>query len=100
MNYIKIFQNSQSLSVSVGNNYSEDKLMHIFLDNFYRGGKYSAQMAIHQAELIREENFTHQNYLYISSLQTDYLNLDSSSGSGKNSERENLVHKYAIFVEV
>ena len=49
MNYIKKFQNAQALSVSVGKNYSEDELMHIFLDNFCQGGKYSAQTAIHQA---------------------------------------------------
>ena len=35
MNYIKIFQNAQDLSVSVGNTYPEDKLMHTFLDNFH-----------------------------------------------------------------
>ena len=34
MNYVKIFQNAQALSVSVGNSYSEDQLVHIFLDNF------------------------------------------------------------------
>ena len=39
MNYTKIFQNSQDLSVSVGNSYSEDQVMHIFLDNFHHGGK-------------------------------------------------------------
>ena len=54
MNYIKILQNSQDLSVSVGNNYSEDQLMHIFLDNFHQGGKYTAQIEIHQEELRRE----------------------------------------------
>ena len=58
INYIKIFQNAHVLSVSVGNNYSEDQLMHTFLDNFHQGGKYSAQIAIHQAQLRREENFT------------------------------------------
>ena len=65
--------------------------MHIFLDNFNQGGKYSSQIDIHQAELRREENFTDQKSLSISSLQTDYLNLDISSGCGKNSERENIV---------
>ena len=45
--YIKIFQNAQALSVSVGNTYSEDQLMHTFLDNFHQGGKYSAQIASH-----------------------------------------------------
>ena len=48
MKYIKIFQNVHALSVSVGNTYSEDKLMHIFLDNFHQDGKYSAQIASHQ----------------------------------------------------
>ena len=42
MNYIKIFQHSQALSVSVEKKYSEYQLMHIFLDNFYQGGEYSA----------------------------------------------------------
>ena len=65
MNYIKIFQNAQALSVSVGNNYSEDQLMHIFVDNFHQGGKYSTQIAIDQAELRREGKFTDQKYLSI-----------------------------------
>ena len=51
MNYIKRFQNAQDLSVSVRNTYSEDQLIHTFLDNFHQGGKYSAQIANHQAEL-------------------------------------------------
>ena len=38
MNYIKIFDNLQDLSVSVGNIYSEDQSMYIFLDNFHQGG--------------------------------------------------------------
>ena len=45
--------------------------MHTFLDNFQQGGKYSAQIASHQAELRREEKFTKQKSLNISSLQTD-----------------------------
>ena len=49
INYIKRFQNAHDLSVSVGNSYSEDQLMHTFLDNFHQGGKYSAQIASHQA---------------------------------------------------
>ena len=60
INYIKIFQNAHALSVSVGNSYSEDQLMHTFLDNFCQGGKYSTQIASHQAELRREERFTDQ----------------------------------------
>ena len=55
MNYIKGFQNEQALSVSVGNNYSEDQLMHIFLDNFHEGGKYITKIVIHHSELRREE---------------------------------------------
>ena len=39
INYIKRFQNAHALSVSVGNSYSEDQLMHTFLDNFPQGGK-------------------------------------------------------------
>ena len=58
MKYIKRFQNAQALSVSVGKTYSEDKLMHIFLDHFHQGGKYSAQIASHLAELRIEVNFT------------------------------------------
>ena len=39
INYIKRFQNAHALSVSVGNSYSEDQIMHTFLDNFHQGGK-------------------------------------------------------------
>ena len=53
INYIKIFQNAHALSVLVGNSYSEDQLMQKFLDNFEQGGKYSSQIASHQAELRR-----------------------------------------------
>ena len=38
MSYIKIFQNTEALLNSVGNYYSEDKMMHIFVDNFHQGG--------------------------------------------------------------
>ena len=85
INYIKRFQNAHSLSVLVGHSYSEDQLMHTFLDKFEGGGKYSAQIASHQAELRIEEKFTDQKSLNISSLQTDYLNLDSSSGFDRES---------------
>ena len=64
--------------------------MHTFLDNFCQGGKYSAQIASQQAELRKEETFTDQKSLNISSLQTDYLNLDSSSGYSSNSEIAHL----------
>ena len=85
MNYIKIFENEQALSVSVGNTYSKDQLMHTFLDKFHQGGKYSAQKASHQAELRREGIFTDQKSLSISFLKTNYLNLDRSSVFGRNS---------------
>ena len=71
--------------------------MHTFLDNFHQGGKYSAQIASHQAELTREEKFTDKKYLNISSLQTDYLNLDSSSGFDSNSEISHAVQKNCTF---
>ena len=87
INYFKIFKNAHALSVSVGNGYSEDQLMHIFMDNFQKSGKYPAQIAIHQAELRREEKLTDQKSLNISSLQTDYLNIDSNSGFDRDSEK-------------
>ena len=72
--------------------------MHTFMDNFHQGGKYSAKIASHQAEFRREVKFTDQKSLNISSLQTEYLNLDSSSGFGRNSESENTVQKKYTFV--
>ena len=69
INYINRFQNAHDLSVSVGNSYSEDQLMHTFLDNSHQGGKYSAQIASHQAELSREEIVTDKKSLNISSLK-------------------------------
>ena len=54
INYIKRLQNAQASSVSVGKSYSEDQIMHTFLDNFHQSGKYSAQLASHQAELRRD----------------------------------------------
>ena len=93
INYIKRFQNSHALSVSVGNSYSKDQHMHTFLDNFHKGGKYAAQIASYQKELRREETFTDQKSLNISSLQTYYLNLDNSAGFGRDSERAHAVQK-------
>ena len=49
INYIKRFKNTQALSVLVVNTYSENQLMHTFLDNFHQGGKYSNQIASHEA---------------------------------------------------
>ena len=72
--------------------------MHTFVDNFHQGGKYSAQIASHQAELRIEETFTDQKSLNISSLQTYYLNLDSSiSGSSRHSERAHYVQEKCTF---
>ena len=61
INYNKRFHNVHALLVSVGNSYSEDQLMHTFLDNFFQGRKYSAQIASHQEKLRREEKFTDKN---------------------------------------
>ena len=97
MNYIKRFQNVQVLSVSVGNTYSEDQLMLIFMDKFFQGGKCSAQIASQQVELRIYRKFTDQKSLSISSLHTEYINIDSSSGCDKNSEIENIVHKKCTF---
>ena len=64
--------------------------MHTFLDNFHQSGKYPAQLASHQAELRREENYPDQKFLNISSLRTENLNLDSSqSRSSKHNEKAN-----------
>ena len=97
MNYNKIFKNKQDLSVSVGNNYSEDQLMHTYLDNFHQGGKYYAKIANDQVELRREGKITDQKSLSISSLKTDYLNLDSSSGFGRKSEGEKTAQTKCTF---
>ena len=75
--------------------------MHTFLDNFHQSGKYSAQLASHQAELRRGENFRNQTCLNISSLQTDYLNLDNSvSGSSRHNERAHSVQTRTHFVDL
>ena len=70
-NHVKRFQNTQGISVSVGNSYSGDQLIHIFLDNFHQGEKYTAHIARHQATIRREEKYTDQKYLSITFLQTD-----------------------------
>ena len=71
--------------------------MHTFLDNFEEVGKYSAQIASHQAELRREEKFTDKESLNISSLQTDYLNIDSRSGFDRDIERAHDVQTECTF---
>ena len=60
-------------------------------------GKYTAQISSQQSELRIEGNFTDHNYLSITSLHTDSLNLDISSGSGRNNERANIFHKKFTF---
>ena len=65
MNLTNILQNAQALSVSEGNNYSVDQVMHIFLDNFRQCEKYTAQISTHQVELIsREDLLTKNIYLF------------------------------------
>ena len=101
INYIKRFHNEQALSVSVGNRYSKDQIMHTFLDKFHQSGKYSSQLASHQAELRREEIFPDQRCLNISSFQTDYLNPDNIvSGSSRHNQRENSVQTKCTFCEL
>ena len=39
INNIKIFQNDNTLFISVRNSYTEDHLMHAFLENFQPGGE-------------------------------------------------------------
>ena len=65
--------------------------MYTFLDYFHQGGKYSSQIGSHEAELRREEKYIDQKSLNISSLQTDYLNIDSISGFGRDSEGSHAV---------
>ena len=71
--------------------------MHTFLYNFHQGGKYSALIPSHQAELRKEEKFADEKDLSILSLQTDYLNLDRSSGCGRYSKIANNVQTKITF---
>ena len=50
-----------------------------------------------RAKLRREEKFTDRKSLNISSLQTDYLNLDSSSCFDRDSETANDVQTECTF---
>ena len=45
MNYIRIFNNAHAMSIKVGNFYSEDQLMHIFLYKFHQDGNNSAKIS-------------------------------------------------------
>ena len=74
--------------------------MHIFMDNLHQGRKYSYQIDSHQEELRREENFTDQKCLSISSLQNYYLNLDIISGYGKIVIEQIFSIQSALFLEV
>ena len=80
-----------ALSISVVNSHPEDQLMHTLLDNFHQNGKYSTQIDSHQAELRRKEKLSDQKLLNISSLQTDYQNIDRGSVFWRNSERANTI---------
>ena len=62
------------------------------MDNFLQGGKYSTQIDSYPAEFRRERKLTDQKSLSIPSLQTNNLNIDSSSGCSKKSEREHIFH--------
>ena len=85
----------------LGNSYAEDQIMHTFLDNFHQSGKYSAQLASHNAELRREEMYPDQRCLNISSLQTEYLNLDNSNlGSSKHNEKANSAKTKCTYCEL
>ena len=61
--------------------------MHTFLDNLYKGKRYSAQIESRQAEMRKEETFFDQKSLSISDLQIDYLNLETPV---RNNKRANF----------
>ena len=64
INYINIFYNYKALEISVVNLYSENQLMHTFLDNF-RQEKNSPKIAIQQEELRGEEIMVDQKSLSV-----------------------------------
>ena len=74
--------------------------MHIFLDNFCQGRKYTAQIASHQTNLRIEEHYTEQKYISITSLQSEYLNFVMGSSFDRNKERADLVQKKRNFCGV
>ena len=53
------------LEISVGNCYTENRLMHTFYDNFYQGGHYSDQIASHQEYLRTEETSLIKMFIHI-----------------------------------
>ena len=75
------------MAISVVNSYTENQSIYISLDNLQKGGKWSDQIVIHQAELRREEIFVDQKLLSISDLQIDYFNLYNWV---RNNKRENF----------
>ena len=74
------------MEISVENSYGKYHLMQNLLDNLQKGVKYSAQVAIYQAECKIEEKFIDQKLLSISDLQMDYLNLDNSVRNNEKSK--------------
>ena len=69
INYIKQFQNSKALVILLENSYSEDQLMHTFLDDLHKGEKQSAQIVSHQEELRKEETFVDKKSFSIFALK-------------------------------
>ena len=66
INNVKIFHNVYDLKISVVNSYTGDQMIHTFLDNFHQGGKYCAQKASKQVEMIRKEfSLIKNHYLYL-----------------------------------
>ena len=85
----------------MGSSYSENQLMHIFLDKFHLGGKYTAQIASHQAELRREKKFTDQKNLYQLHLYTLIIkNLTAVQVQVKIMREKILFTQNALFVKV
>ena len=74
--------------------------MHTFLDNFHQGRKYSTWIASRKVELRREEKSTDQTSFNISSLQTDYLNLETAQVVIETVKEQTMLRQSAIFVEV
>ena len=61
----------------MGNNYSEDKVLHNFEDNLQKGGRgYSYKIDTHQEEFRRVEKIFDQKSLSLSALQIYYLDLN------------------------
>ena len=72
--------------------------MHTFLDNFHQSGKYSAQLASHQAELRREELYPDKKCLNISSLQTGYVNLVTATQGLANTMRKQTLPRQSAHI--